>query len=278
MKTIVSHMSPDIDSISSVWLVRKYMPGWMKAHIVFVSAGSTFENKNPDENPDIIHVDTGFGMFDHHQNSKKICAASLVYDFLVSKGFLPEKHVKPLERMINEIIGFDHFEEVAFPSPEADRYEFLIHKIIDAGLKPVLKNDFEIMESVFPFLEGILNIFVRKVAAEKEIKKGFVFNSSIGKTIIMSTRNEETTKLALKMGYRLVVKKDPDKGGIRIKSYPGKKYDLNDLYKKILKIDRKGTWFLHASGNMLLNSSSKNPKFVPSPLSIQKLIEIVKEI
>ena len=124
----------------------------------------------------------------------------------------------------------------------------------------------------------MLNIFVKKINAEDELKKGFVFTSLWGKSIVIETKNEETTKLALKKGYKLVAKKDPEKGNIRIKTLPDKKLNLKPLHEKIIEADQKATWFLHASGNMLLNSSSKNPNFIPSKLSLSRLIEIIKSV
>ena len=278
MKTVVSHLSPDIDSITSVWLIRRFLPGWTDAELKFVPAGATLDNQPADKNPEIIHVDTGLGKFDHHQSSDYISASSLVLDYLKKEGFLKEKQKRALDKMVREITGYDHFSEVFFDDPAADRYEFMLHKIIEGGLKSTLKEDQKVLEAVFPMLDSVFNIFVKKNQAEEEIKKGFVFKSYLGKSLCMVTKNEETMKLALKKGYKLVLKKDPERGNIRIKTVPGKEYDLTPIYKKIMAQDKKGTWFLHASHNMLLNSSSKNPNFIPSPLTTKRLIEIAKSV
>ena len=102
--------------------------------------------------------------------------------------------------MIKQITDFDHFAEVYFPLPESDHYEFMIHKIIEGGLKSILKEDIKIFEVISPILDSILNIFVKKVNAEGELKKGFVFTSKWGKSIVIETKNEESIKLALKKG------------------------------------------------------------------------------
>lgn len=278
MKTIVSHFSPDIDSITSVWLIKRFLPGWGDAELKFVAAGSSLEGLPPDKNPDVIHVDTGMGRFDHHQTAAYTSASQIVYEFLRGEGHLKEREAGGLQKMTKEITGFDHFAEVNFPEPASDHYEFMIHKIIEGGLKSVLREDKAILETVFPLLDSVLNIFMKKIQAEEEIKKGFIFRSHWGKSLVMETRNEETMKLAMKMGYALVIKKDSDRGNVRIKTLPDKKLDLKVLYEKIIKADKNATWFLHASGNMLLNSSSKNPNFIPSQLSVKRLIEIVRSI
>ncbi len=214
-------MSPDIDSITSVWLIRKFFPEWSDAELRFVPAGSTLDNKPVDSDPDVIHVDTGFGRFDHHQTSDHTSASMLIFKHLQAESLLKERQSQALEKMIKEITNFDHFGEVFFPDPSSDHYEFMIHKIIEGGLKTILKEDFLITQSVFPFLDALLNIFMKKNQAVEEIKKGFVFTSHWGKTLIMETRNEETAKLAMKMGYTMVVKKDPDRGNVPARRTPG---------------------------------------------------------
>ena len=278
MKIIVSHFSPDIDSITASWLIARFYPGFKDASFAFVPAGSTYEDKPVDSDSNTIHVDTGFGKFDHHQSQEYTSATQLVFKHLLEESLIKVKHHDALSRMVKVINGLDHFSEVYFKDPSSDHYEFMIHKIIEGGLKSILKEDTLILQSIFPFLDALFNIFIKKVGAESDIKLGFVFNSVYGKSIALSSKNEETMKLALKQGFKLVVKKDPDRGFVRIKTLPDKQLDLKPLYLKILKVDKGATWFLHVSGNMLLNSSSRNPHFIPSSLPISKLIEIIKSI
>ena len=110
------------------------------------------------------------------------------------------------------------------------------------------------------------------------IKKGFIFQSYLGKSLAIETKNEETIKLALKKGFSLVVRRHPDAGFTRIKTLPDKKLSLKPVYEKIIKIDKKGSWFFHISGHMLLNGSSGNPKLIPTSLSLNKIIEIIKSV
>ncbi len=277
MKIIVTHLSSDLDSITATWLVKRFLPGWKEAEIEFVPAGSTLDKQPPDDNPDILHVDTGLGKFDHHQTDRHTSASKLVFQYLLKENCLKEKLTKPLERMINFVNDIDHFGEAYFPEPAADRYDFSLYQIVE-GLKPVFAGQKELMEAVFPMLDAVLQVLKNKVRAEEEIKKGYVFTSKWGKSLAMETKNEESTKLALKSGFSLVIRKDPDKGNLRIKSLPKKELSLASIHKKITQIDKKGTWFLHVSGNMLLNSSSKNPHFVPSSLPLNRVIEIIRKI
>jgi hypothetical protein len=275
MKTIVTHFSPDLDAITACWLFTRYLPGWSEPIFKFVNAGQTLNDKGADGNPDILHVDTGLGNFDHHQFQDKTCAAKRVFEYLIEKEYVPKKDIPALERMIIFVTDIDHFLEVDFPDPTSDRYDFCLHQIVK-GLE-IIQNDEKKIEIVSTLLNSILYILKNKQKAVEEIKSGFICHTKWGKTLILETKNEEAVKLALKMGYGMVVRKDTEQGNIRIKTFPDPKLDLTSLYNKIIEIDKKGTWFLHMSKHMLLNGSSKNPAQIPSPLSLKKIIEIIKE-
>ena len=44
MKVVVTHSSPDLDAIASVWLIKKFLPGWEEATVQFVPAGERIGN------------------------------------------------------------------------------------------------------------------------------------------------------------------------------------------------------------------------------------------
>lgn len=278
MKIIVAHLSVDLDAISSAWLLKKFRPGWEDAQLRFVPAGSTLDNKPVDENPDIAHVDTGLGMFDHHQIAdRNLCAAKRVFDYLVDQKHIKPHDKEPLSRIVDFAVQIDNFKEIFFPDPTSDIYDFSLHQIIE-GLKGVVTTDLERCELGFTLLDGVLQLFRNKVKAEKEVKQGLIFQSKWGKSLGLETGNEEALRLAVLSGFKLVVRKDPERGNIRIKTMPDKALDLTPVYERLKEADSKATWFLHISKNMLLNGSSKNPNSIPSYLSLQKVIEIIKKI
>ncbi|OGK16364.1 hypothetical protein A2774_02820 [Candidatus Roizmanbacteria bacterium RIFCSPHIGHO2_01_FULL_39_12c] len=277
MKIIVTHMSPDLDAIASTWLIKKFLPGWSDATINFVSAGKTLHDKSPDSNPETIHVDTGLGKFDHHQSADLTCSTKKVLDFLNREKHIKKNLQKPLEILANFAIDDDHFLEIYYPEPTADRYEFLINNLID-GLKIVLVEDIKLTEFVFTILDGMLEKLKLKVISIQELNNGIVFTSYLGKSFIIETGNDEVLKSAQKAGYNLVIRKDPKYGNIRIKTPPDPNLDLTPLYNKILKLDKEGYWFFHSSKHMLLNGSPKRPDQKASPLTVKKLVEIIKSI
>ena len=277
MKTIVTHLAPDLDAITACWLVKNFMPGWKNAQIITVPAGKTYQDKQVDTDKDIIHVDTGLGKYDHHQTNSNTCAARLVFKALEKNYSLSTKNIPVLARLTSYVNEIDHFQDVFYPEAKADRYEFSLAQLIE-GLHKTIKNDQSVIEIAFKLLDGILIVLKNKIAAESEIKSGYIFDSCYGHSIVMETGNSDSLKLAQKSGFSFGAIKDPRKGNIRIKTLPLAKYDLTPLYEKIIKVDKKATWFLHVSRHMLLNGSSKNPDFIPSSLSSAQLIAIIKKV
>lgn len=275
MKTIVTHIGPDLDAIASIWLVKTFLPGWEEASMAFVPAGTSLEGKPPDDNPEILHVDTGFGRFDHHQTDADICASSLVYDEIKrQKGSDPA-----LERMIVLINDVDHFREVFYPNPTADFWDFGIVAQIDGWRLMHSDNPIRIVEFGMAALDGIYKVFQNKIWAEKELKeKGVEFSTKWGDAIGVETTNDEVVHLGQKMGYVLVVRKDPKKGYLRIKTIPKAEIDLTEVYNTLAGAEPEATWFLHASRHMLLNGSTKNPTMKPTKKSLAEIIEVIKRV
>jgi hypothetical protein len=302
MKIVVTHSSPDLDAITSVWLIKKYLPGWENAAVRFVSAGERIDGgkwKDKDgtspieniESDEVIHVDTGMGILDHHQTiSDKICGASLTWDYVKAKNeefkdVSSEKtkdRIEAVSRMIKVITDIDHFKEVFWKDPVADYHEFDLDSILD-GLKVQFPSqDDYFAEFISKCLDAVLHNFENRIWAEKEIlRTGQKFNTRFGEGIAFETINDSVIKLSQKMGHVVVVRKDPRKGYVRIKAIPatGKTdIDLTPVYEKLKKLDPDATWYFHISKKMLLNGSTKNPKMKPSKLALSEIIEVLERV
>ena len=124
-------------------------------------------------------------------------------------------------------------------------------------------------------LDGILIGFKNKVEAEKELSKGREFDTKWGRSIIVSTKNNDVLQLGQKRGYVVVVRKDPEVGMVRIKAQPRSEADLTETYEQVKTLDPEATWFLHASKKMLLNGNYKDPDSVFSKLEMDELIRVL---
>ncbi|OGG14591.1 hypothetical protein A2773_02275 [Candidatus Gottesmanbacteria bacterium RIFCSPHIGHO2_01_FULL_39_10] len=280
MKTIVTHHMPDLDAISSVWLLKRFMPGWDKAQVAFVPAGSTLGEDVVDSDPSILHVDTGLGQLDHHQTDEDTCAAKRTLEYIVDYE-LRTKNQKlkdeALERLVEIVNDIDHFRDAYYPNPAADFYDFSLVGQLD-GWKLLFPDDNQkLVDLGMVALDGIYKKLQDKVWASREIEeKGVDFTTKWGKALGIETVNDEVVRLGQKMGYVLVVRKDPNKDYARIKALPNSKADLESAYKKLKKLDASATWYLHVSHKMLLNGSMKNPKTKPTKLTLREIIDVLK--
>jgi len=187
MKTIVTHIGPDLDAITSTWLAKTFLPGWEEASMAFVPAGTTLNKMDPDSDPDILHVDTGFGKFDHHQTDADTCASVLVYEEI--KRTQGEDPV--LERLVKVVNDVDHFREVFYPEASADYWEFWIVGQIDGWRLIHAENPIKIMELGFASLDGIYKVLLNKLWAEKELENAITFETKWGKGMGLETINDE---------------------------------------------------------------------------------------
>lgn len=302
MKTIVTHSSPDLDGITAIWLIKRFLPGWENASYAFVPAGDQLNGSYEGEEDgietidgnEVIHVDTGLGKFDHHNTADtNISAASLVFDFVSSCEPLSKQEVKKeaLKRIVSFVVDTDHFQEIFYDQPLAVYHDFSLLNILE-GLKLQYPNDNEkYVEFGIGCLDAILHSFENRIWAENEIReKGIEFETKWGKGLAVETVNDNILKLGQKMGYVIVIKRDPNHGFIRIKAIPTPKdkqkaeslkipdIDLTPVYKELKKLDPDATWFLHISKKMLLNGSAKNPKMKATKLDLQEIIDILKRV
>jgi len=273
-KLIVTHFNPDLDAICAVWLFRKFTKEFQRAQVVFVPAGETYKNHKVDEDENIVHVDTGLGKFDHHQLNSKTCASKLVFNWLKSKkNELADQ--KALIQLIEVVRQIDHFEECLWPEPRADRYNFSLDQLLD-GLKNAGKIDDQgLIELGLKCLNGVYSSLKIKNRAYEELKEGVIFETKWGKAIGCLSSVSEVLKLGQKQGFVLVVQKDSNTEHVRIKARPDSKVNLEGIKENLKKLDSDATWFLHSSGRMLLNGSTKNFKMKPSTLSLKKIIEVI---
>lgn len=256
--------------------------------MAFVPAGKTLDNEPPDTDADILHVDTGMGILDHHQTDEDTCAAKRTMEYIASqisakgRSSLGRKKDFPdeaLERLVDVVNDIDHFREVYFPNPMADFYDFGLVAILD-GWKLIFSDDHhKIVDRSMEILDGIYRNFQNKVWAQNEIKEsGIEFRTVWGKGMGVETLNDEVVRVAQRMGFTLAVRKDPKKGYIRIKALPQSGADLSACYNIYKKMDPEATWFLHASRRMLLNGSIKNPESKPTKLTLREIIDVLKKV
>jgi len=286
-KLIVTHHAPDLDAITSVWLLKRFdSQRYANAKIAFVNPGDTISLEEAEKEfncqlHEITHVDTGLGEFDHHQMeraSREICAATLVFDYL--KQIRPEiNNDLALVEIIKIVLDVDHFGEINWPEAKENRFVFTLHELIHGHESIEPHDDDSQLHFGMKALDCAYAEMTNRLKAEEIISgKGIEFTIKEGKCLGLETQNDESIKIAQVKGYVLAIRKDPEFGHIRIKVRPDAQLNLEKLHKAILEIDPKATWFYHASGKMLLNGSIKHRNQIASSLNLQSVIRLIEKL
>ncbi len=284
IKLLVTHENPDMDAIGACWLFKRFGgQGFDATEFYFVHAGDLIDagtmGAKEITQEEVVHVDTGMGTFDHHQpdNQKHDSATLRVYSYL-SEKFPELSDDEALKRVVGFINETDHFAAFYWPEADKDRYVFMLEEIL-AGLRSSEHfTDREVVEFGMLCYDGVYTSMKIRAKAEEDLAtKGIDFECEWGKALAITNKNDEVMKLAQKKGYVLVVRKDEETGAIRIKTAPDPSMSLKVVYEKIKKMDADGTWYYHPSGHMLLNGSRKHIGQVPTKLSLEEVVELMRK-
>lgn len=275
-KIIVTHAGPDIDAITAIWLIQRFIPGWEEAKYEFVSAGQTFRGAPPDDDPEIIHVDTGLGKFDHHQSRELSSASQKVFEEIKKSARLERKRLLALERLVTVINDIDNGRDITWLEAETDRGEFMPYVFLNY-FDGSNNADTEKVKFGLKILEMVYSAMKSKVDAEKELLSGTPFKTQWGKSIAIETENDNVLSMGEKKGFSVVAKKSPGTGHLRIYSRWDRGVDLTKAYEMFMEKDTMATWYLHPSKCLLLNGSRKNPSTIPTNLTLKEIIMILKK-
>ena len=276
-EVIVTHINPDLDAVASIWLIRRFFLGWEEAKTVFVPVGQTFRGAPPDDDPEVIHVDTGLGKFDHHQTADFTCSAERVFKEISKERKLTSENLLVLKRMIVVIKEEDNGRAINWGKGNDDLYEFML-----PGFLPYLgggseDRDEKKVEFASSVLEMIFSAIKRKIQAEEKLKEGQPFKTSWGKAIAVISGNDQVLEVGQKKGYVLVARQNPADGQLRIYSRWDKGVDLSGAFEQFKKLDPAASWYLHPNKCLLLNGSRSDPTMVPTKLSLKEVIKILQK-
>jgi len=271
-KLLVTHFYPDLDGICGIWLFKRFGgKHFENSEIEFVPARSTWNDQAADSDTDVVHIDTGLGLYDHHSENEYTCATRKVYDGLKLDD-------EALLRIVEHVTLIDHFGDVNWPDPLDDKYDFHLASII-SGWKMAYSQDKhkEYVQWGMICLDGVYAAIKTKIQAEHTIEENAtLFETQWGSGMGIQTFNDEVLKVGLKSGFQIVVRRDPQKHYVRIKARPDRNIDLTVIYEKLIALDPEATWFLHPDKKQLLNGNTKNPNNVYTKLRLDEIIDILK--
>lgn len=277
-KLIVTHIHPDLDAIMSAWLlVRFNQPQYGDAQFEFVPAPGTHKGLPPDNDPKVVHVDTGSGKFDHHhlKDGYLTCAAKLVWEELVAEGL-----ISPTDEAIKEMVAIalevDQFRDCYWPGTDHPRMALMLHEVIPALHRLQTHDNEAVLRMIFVYLDGVYQRLKDWQKGKDAVMEGEEFESLWGRGIVVTTAADDVSKTAQKMGYDIVVIHDTQKGHLKIKTAPKVEQSLKPLYDKITLRENPERWVYHNSGHMLFSGSDKGSLKEPTQLQVSDILEMIR--
>lgn len=269
---LLTHERPHLDDVCGIWLYRRYVPGWKHAQVKFLmlkggGAAVTWKGKPADDDAHVVHVGVGKGKYDEHKGDVGKCAALLVYEDLKRRKLIPAKDRAALDRMLEFVVKEDtgqlmglEYRSFSLPSllraiPNSDR---------------AMELGFELLEAVMPRLED-------EAQLEKDWKRRIEIETPKGKGIALKSSSHNVEGKAYPLGFTFVIQIEPKHGWRMLRAAPDAKIDFAALSETVRALEPKTSWFLHHTKKMLLNGSTSAPHVVKSRLSLEKLVDLLKD-
>jgi hypothetical protein len=260
---IVGHLAPDLDCLAAMWVLVRF--GNSGAELEFVPAGRTLHDQAVDAQPEIVHVDTGGGRFDHHHSADPGLSASE----LVRRAVAPSD--KALRRLVDQVTRIDNVDA----SPDSMPAFFTVNELI-AGLNSLFPDDpRQVARAMFANLDAWYEQEQRQVRLERAFERRTEFQTRWGLGIAMDSDDGGSSRLAYSHGAVLYAYRDR-RGYMGVAAQRRSPVDLSAVYRELKRVDPGADWYLHPSNRLLLCGTPKAPPRQPSSLSLDELVTVLK--
>lgn len=263
---LITHAHPHFDDVLAMWLLQKFHPDFTKAEIAFT-----------DEKPPVIPegataIGIGRGQFDEHKGDEGECAATLVWKWLKIQPELTfsARETMALERILDWALQEDlgqlnnaTWREMSVVVPVENYWT-----VAKGDNQAVYQLASQILEAMLVYQLGLAHL-------EEEWANRIEFTSPWGKAIAIETSAGGVSQRAYQEGNALIVQIDPTTGARQFRADATSKVDLSEIYDVLGKREPDASWFLHHGKKLLLCGSRTAPKFVPSKLTLEQMIELV---
>lgn len=270
MKILVTHINPHLDDIAAIWLFKKFHPEFKAANLKFISAHEG--NQGLEDSEDKIYFGVGRGKFDEHKGDLEDCATSLVWKDIKSSNLAPkdEAELKAYE----ELVEWSRLIDLGqMPLQQFDEYS------VQAFIRPHETTAETSKEAVVlgeKILDRILSVLKRKQKAQKDWEKRIGFDSRFGKSFALNSQYINRDFCQRQKGA-LFLMYNPQYKSVQFYT-PDKAIDLTPLYEKLQELDPEASWYLHHSKHFVLCGAGSDPKFTPTKLSFEQLIDVAKGV
>lgn len=274
MKILVTHINPHLDDILAIWLFRKFHTEFKEAKLEFLSAakeGVTFEGKQVDSDPEVIHFGIGRGKFDEHKGDIGQSAGSLVWQEIKAGGLAPKDRIEL--GAYEELVAWNNLIDTG-QAPSYEFSEFSVQALIrPLDSKPeTSKKAIELGEEI---LDRILNVLKRKQQSVLDWEKRQEFETKFGKTVAVSSETVDRAFCKRQEGDLFIIYNPKYKS---VQYFTPGDTNLEPIYQKAKSLDPEATWYFHQSRHIIICGSHSAPGSQPTKLSFEELIDLVKNI
>jgi hypothetical protein len=260
---IVGHLAPDLDCLIAIWILVRFGEA-SDAAFQFVPAGQTLDDRPPDSDPTIVHVDTGGGCFDHHQHADPLLSASELVRRAVAPGD------RPLQRLVEQVTRLDNATCRGKQS-----IFFNINDLID-GYNALFPNKpHHVAQAMLPNFDAWYEHEMRELRLEQAFARRLEFYTCWGLGIAMQSNDGASSRLAYRHGAVLYVYRNGS-GYMGIAAQSRSDVDLQPVYTDLKRLDPDADWYLHPNHRLLLCGTAKAPPRQKSRLSLEELVEIIR--
>lgn len=258
---IVGHLHPDIDCLCAIWILRRW-GGLANAMLRFVPSGTTLDNKPADSDPNVTHVDTGNGRFDHHSAADRSLSATE----LVRRSVAPDEVV--LRRIAQDVTRLDHALATGGTAPD-------ICDLIEGFNTLYAEAPEAVASAMFANFDAWYAHEAKQVRLEEAFANRIEFDTPWGFGIAMESDDGGSSRLAYGAGAVLYAYRD-GKGNMGIAAKSRAPIDLTQVLHDLKRIDPQADWYLHPSKRLLLCGTPKSPPRVPSKLTLEELVGVLR--
>ncbi len=270
VRQLVTHARPHLDDVAAVWLLKKFHPDYAGAGVDFLTRPANGQFAIP---PHAVAVGIGRGQFDEHKGDLNDCATSLVW------RWLPHQPTVEIDRVtraaLDRLVGWVLKEDLGQLN-SIDWREWSVSTVFANYDEVVGDDDHQLYDFGVKLLESLLVAFRDQVELDDDWAKRIEFNSRWGKAIALESQVYGSSGRAYRAGAVLVCEIDRLKGYRQFRAEATSEVDLSDVYELVKNKEPKASWFLHHSKRLLLCGSSSAADFVPSKLTLQQMIDLVK--
>jgi len=271
LRTVVTHISPDIDAIMATFLLWNAAGRPKGLQFIFVPPGGG-EDSRLEEGWAV--VDTGKGLFDHHQkNAQNKSATAAVFSWLYPALSKEERSAASL--LVSYANKQDHGRGREFYCADGKDaavaeamsitaiYQSIMYKQSDGPFEEASVHrqtrSLDTLKEMLSLLAGLYDRKLGHYKVRRELPEKEEWVSECGKVVLLHNGDRRHTRLEESRGRKLVVfYNDVGFTGVARTAAAVKCAGLGDFYKSSQFIElfegireEYGEWFVHYNGHIM---------------------------